>query len=225
MMVAVAAALLASCADNQKSETAEQNTVSSSDNTEIRTVECVASGDVVYIDVDYMLQNSKLYLKEGKPLEKRVADFQQKMQSTQSGWAQKEESFGTENANLENEFLELQQNYQKGLITTINAQTKEAELRKKAESMQERVLAYQSSAQSEAQALAQEEQQLGEEQMVIMNRFQTLTREAIDNLNKDKRYKMILNAVSVIDADPSLNISDLVLAEIDRLYENGALGK
>jgi Skp family chaperone for outer membrane proteins len=34
---------------------------------------------------------------------------------------------------------------------------------------------------------------------------------------------MVLNAASVIDADPSLNISSLVLQKIDELYEAGAL--
>ena len=56
-----------------------------------------------------------------------------------------------------------------------------------------------------------------------MNRFQALTRKALDEINADKRYKMILNAVSVVDADPSLNISDIVLKSVDELYEAGAL--
>jgi hypothetical protein len=34
---------------------------------------------------------------------------------------------------------------------------------------------------------------------------------------------MIVNAVSVVDADPSLNISDLVLERVNALYEAGAL--
>ena len=63
-----------------------------------------------------------------------------------------------------------------------------------------------------------EEQQLAEEQMVLMNKFQDLTRRAIAEINADGRYKMILNAVSVVDADPTLNISDLVLKKVDELY-------
>jgi hypothetical protein len=34
---------------------------------------------------------------------------------------------------------------------------------------------------------------------------------------------MIVNAVSVVDADPTLNISDLVLQKVDELYAAGAL--
>jgi outer membrane protein len=81
----------------------------------------------------------------------------------------------------------------------------------------------QSSAQSESEQLAKEEQALAEEQAVIMNRFNTLVRKALDEINADKRYKMIVDGMTVIDADPSLNISDLVLAKVDELYEAGAL--
>ena len=78
--------------------------------------------------------------------------------------------------------------------------------------------ALQSTVQTEGAALQTEEQQLAEEQMVLMNKFQDLTRRAIDEINGDKRYKMIVNAVSVVDAEPSLNISDIVLKKVDELY-------
>jgi outer membrane protein len=56
-----------------------------------------------------------------------------------------------------------------------------------------------------------------------MNRFQELARQAINTINADRRYKMIINAVSVVDADPALNISDLVLKHVDELYTAGTL--
>ena len=71
---------------------------------------------------------------------------------------------------------------------------------------------------AELLSLQQEEMQLLEEQQVLLNRFQELVKQAIADINGDKRYKMILNAVQVIDADPSLNISTLVLAKVDELY-------
>jgi outer membrane protein len=85
------------------------------------------------------------------------------------------------------------------------------------------MVSLESTVKNEGLALQTEEQQLGEEQMVLMNKFQDLTRRAINEINGDKRYKMIINAVSVVDAEPSLNISDLVLAKVDALYEGGAL--
>ena len=62
-----------------------------------------------------------------------------------------------------------------------------------------------------------------EEQQVITNRFTLLVELAVKNINADGRYKMILNKGIIVDADASLDISNLVLAEMDRLYDEGAL--
>jgi outer membrane protein len=83
--------------------------------------------------------------------------------------------------------------------------------------------ALQTTVQTEGTTLQTEEQALAEEQVVLMNRFQELARQAINEINADRRYKMIINAVSVVDADPTLNISDLVLKSVDALYEAGSL--
>jgi valyl-tRNA synthetase len=53
--------------------------------------------------------------------------------------------------------------------------------------------------------------------------FKHTLSKAISEINADRRYKMIVNAVSVVDADPTLNISDLVLQKVDELYTAGAL--
>lgn len=185
---------------------------------EVQVVECVASGDVVYIDLDYIMSASQLYASEGKALEAKVDEFQKKMLATQESLAKKEQSLAAEYNKLQGDAAKLEQDYAKGLITTLNAQQKQAELQKKGESIQTRMTALQNSMQKEGEALQKEEQALTEEQMVLMNRFQDFTRRAVDEINADGRYKMILNAVSVVDADPTLNISDLVLKAIDQLY-------
>jgi len=211
---------LASCG-GKTSDTKEEATLS--DSTEVRTVECVASGDVVYIDLDYIMASSKLFAAEGKALETKMQEFQKRATAAQEGWAKKEQSLATEYNKLQADALKLQQDYEKGLITTLNAQQKQEELQKKGDSIQTRMTALQSTVQTESQTLQAEEQALAEEQMVLMNRFQELTRKALDEINADRRYKMILNAVSVVDADPSLNISDIVLKSVDALYEAGVL--
>ena len=126
---------------------------------------------------------------------------------------------------MQNDAVKLQQDYEKGLITTLNAQQKGEELAKKEQSIQTRMNTLQSTVQKEGEQLAKDEQALAEEQLVIMNRFQELTRKALEEINADKRYKMILNATSVIDADPTLDISSLVLKKVDELYEAGALNE
>ena len=219
--ISALAMLMASCGGATSNDTKGEATLS--DSTEVRTVECVASGDVVFIDLDYIMAQSKLFAAEGKALEAKMQDFQTRAAAAQEGWAKKEQSLASEYNKLQADAEKLQHDYAKGLITSLNAQQKQEELQKKGESIQTRMTALQTTVQTEGQALQKEEQALGEEQMVLMNRFQELTRKALDQINADKRYKMILNAVSVVDADPSLNISDIVLKSVDELYEAGAL--
>lgn len=206
-------AMLVACGGNETKEAAVETEAQ-----EGAAVECVASGDVVFMDLDYMMATSALYAKEGKSLEDKVAAFQTKMTTSQESLAKKEQNLAAEYSKLEKDAAKLQEDYQKGLITTLNAQQKQQELQEKGAKIQTRVNNLQATAQSEAQTLQAEEQALAEEQMVLMNKFQDLTRRAIAEINADGRYKMILNAVSVVDADPSLNISDLVLKKIDELY-------
>ena len=217
-----AVAMLGACNNAEKAQ--EKNGEATvSDTTEVRTVECVASGDVVYIDLDYMLASSKLYAAEGKALETKMQEFQQKAVSTQESWSKKEQNLAAEYNKLQQDAMKLQQDYEKGLITTLNAQQKGEELAQKEQSIQTRMNNLQNSVQKESEELAKQEQELAEEQMVIMNRFQELTRMALEEINADKRYKMIINAASVIDADPTLNISSLVLKKVDELYEADTL--
>ena len=218
-----AVAMLSACNDAEKADAKSSEAIATETTEEVAAVECVASGDVVYIDLDYMMASSKLYAAEGKALETKVQEFQTRAASTQEGWTKKEQSLANEYTKLQNDAAKLQQDYEKGLITTLNAQQKGQELAEKEQSIQSRINSFQTSVQKESEALAKEEQALAEEQIVIMNRFQELTNKALKEINADKRYKMILNAVSVVDADPSLNISSLVLEKVDELYAAGAL--
>ena len=210
-----ASAALTACVGTQNNE---QAVVAEGENTEVAAVEAVTSGDVVFIDLEYIMASSKLYAAEGKVIEEKMQAFEQKMITAQEGWAKKEQGLAAEYNKLQNDAAKLQEEYAKGLITTLNAQKKQEELQRKGESIQSRMNAFQTAVQTETVTLQGEEQQLAEEQMVLMNKFQDLSRRAINELNADKRYKMIVNAVSVVDADPSLNISDIVLKRVDELY-------
>lgn len=150
----------------------------------------VKSSDIAYIQVEAVLAESDLYKKEG-------AALQEKTQKAQNSWAQREK-------NLQAEAAKLQEKYQKGLITTNDAQAQQ-------ESIQRRVAAYQSSAQKEARAL-------DEENFVFTNRAQDLLQRAVDEINADRRYKLIINASALIDADTTLNITPAVLAKVNELY-------
>ena len=150
----------------------------------------IGSSDIAYVQVEAVLAQCDLFLNEGKAL-------QEKTQKAQNSWAQKEQ-------NLQSEAAQLQEKYQKGLITTNDAQAQQ-------QSIEKRVAAYQSSAQKEAQAL-------DEENFVFTNRAQDLLHRAVQDINAGKKYKLIINSTALIDADTTLNITPAVLAKVNELY-------
>lgn len=177
----VAALSFASC-DNKTATPAAEG--------EAAATETVTGGDVAYVRVEYVLAESEIYKTEGVAL-------QEKTQKAQNSWAQKEQ-------NLQYEAVQLQEKYQKGLITTADAQ-------KQQESIEKKISNYQTSAQKEAETL-------DEENYVFSNRTQDLILRAIQSINADKKYKMVVNSTALLDADPSLDISDAVLAKVNELY-------
>lgn len=150
----------------------------------------VLSSDIAYVQVDAVLAQSELYKNEGVAL-------QEKTEKAQKSWAQREK-------NLQAEAAQLQEKYEKGLITSRDAQAQQ-------ESIQKKVASYQTNAQKEAQTL-------DEENYVFTNRAQDLLHRAVQEINADKKYKLIVNATALIDADSTLNITPAVLAKVNELY-------
>ena len=118
--------------------------------------------------------------------------------------AKTEEKFAKKDPNIQKEMQQLAERYQKGLITTRDAQAKEQELQKRAAALQEQ-------AQKEVPALQEEE-------MVLNNRVNDLIKRAIQTINADKRYKLVVNTTALLDADESLNITKQVLDKVNELY-------
>ena len=117
----------------------------------------IGSSDIAYVQVEAVLAQCDLFLNEGKAL-------QEKTEKAQKSWAQREQS-------LQAEAAQLQEKYQKGLITTRDAQAQQ-------ESIQQRVASYQNNAQKEAQTL-------DEENYVFTNRAQDLLQRAVQEINAD----------------------------------------
>ena len=157
---------------------------------EAAELQSVTGGDIASVRAEYVIAESEIYKTEGVAL-------QEKTQKAQNSWAQKEQ-------NLQYEATQLQEKYQKGLITTADAQKQQTAIEKK-------ITNYQTSAQKEAETL-------DEENYVFTNRTQDLVLRAIQAINADKKYKMIVNSSALLDADPSLDISDAVLAKVNELY-------
>ena len=177
----LAAALVLTACGTKTTETSAEAAA-----TETATAQQVGTGDIAYVQVEAVLAQCDLFLTEGKAL-------QEKTEKAQKSWAQREQ-------NLQAEAAQLQEKYQKGLITTRDAQATQ-------ESIQKRVASYQANAQKEAQSL-------DEENYVFTNRAQDLLHRAVQEINADKRYKLIVNASALIDAD----ITAAVLAKVNELY-------
>ena len=150
----------------------------------------IVSSDIAYVQVEAVLAQCDLYQTEGVAL-------QEKTQKAQKSWAQREK-------NLQAEASQLQEKYEKGLITSRDAQAQQ-------ESIQTKVASYQANAQKEAQTL-------DEENFVFSNRAQDLLQRAVREINADGKYKLIINASALIDADTTLNITPAVLAKVNELY-------
>ena len=150
----------------------------------------VVSSDIAYVQVEAVLAQCDLYKTEGVAL-------QEKTEKAQKSWAQREKG-------LQAEAAQLQEKYQKGLITSRDAQSQQESIQKRAES-------YQANAQKEAQTL-------DEENYVFTNRAQDLLHRAVQEINSGKKYKLIINASALIDADSTLNITPAVLAKVNELY-------
>ena len=176
-----AALLLADCGSNnaEQAQTATET-----------APQQVVSSDIAYVQVEAVLAQCDLYQTEGVAL-------QEKTQKAQKSWAQREK-------NLQAEAAQLQEKYEKGLITSRDAQAQQ-------ESIQKKVASYQANAQKEAQTL-------DEENFVFSNRAQDLLQRAVKEINADGKYKLIINASALIDADTTLNITPAVLAKVNELY-------
>ena len=174
-----AVAMMTSCKEAANNQTEENGTVA----TEV-------VGDLAFVNTDLVFAESEIFKSEGMALK-------EKTEKAQQSWARKEQK-------LQNEAAQLQEKYQKALITTRDAQAKQEELEKRAATLQ-------SSVQKEAQAL-------DEENYVFTNRMNDLLMRAVQEVNADKKYKMIVNASALLDADMALDITETVLAKVNELY-------
>ena len=180
--VLAAALVMTACGTKTTEQTAQT--------AQTETTARVGASDIAYVQVEAVLAQCDLFLTEGKAL-------QEKTEKAQKSWAQRAQ-------NLQAEVAQLQEKFQKGLITSRDAQAQQ-------ESLQKRAASYQNNAQKEAQSL-------DEENYVFTNRAQDLLNRAVQQINADRKYKLIINASALIDADTTLNITPAVLQKVNELY-------
>ena len=180
--VLAAALVMTACGTKTTEQTAQT--------AQTETTARVGASDIAYVQVEAVLAQCDLFMTEGKAL-------QEKTEKAQKSWVQREQ-------NLQAEVAQLQEKFQKGLITSRDAQAQQ-------ESLQKRAASYQNNAQKEAQSL-------DEENYVFTNRAQDLLNRAVQQINADRKYKLIINASALIDADTTLNITPAVLQKVNELY-------
>ena len=185
-IVALAALAFVGCNENKSADNAAEAT----NNTEAQVAVTTTASDIAVVDVIYVVNESEIAKTEGVALRNKIAKA--------------EEKFAKKDQDLQKEMQQLAEKYQKGLITTRDAQAKEQELQKRAVSMQT--------------AAQKEGKELEEENIVFQNRVNDLLMRAIQELNADKQYKMIVQSSALLDADESLNLTEKVLAKVNELY-------
>lgn len=155
-----------------------------------KSVEVVAEADFAYVNVEYVISQSEIFKTEGEALRAKTEKAQQRLTNREQ--------------ELQNKMQKLAEKYQKGLITTRDAQQQERQL-------QDEAAKFQTSAQKKIQ-------ELEEENVVLQNRINDFVMRAVQAVNSNKQYKMIIQSSALLDADEAYNLSEKVLAEVNALY-------
>ena len=150
-------------------------------------------GKIVYIDLDRILMEYDMANDLRSVVETKVQNIQAEI--------------NRRGQKLEKQVAEYQEKIQKGLMTRSVAEIQ-------GQKLQQEELDFNNYA-------AQKQQEMAEEQMVMMNQIGDAIKTYLDKFNEEKKFAMILTSqggTPVITADPSLNITDAVIAGLNAEY-------
>lgn len=152
------------------------------------------SGDIVYINLDTLVNQYDMYNDLRTELESKVSAI--------------ENDLNKKGRALENDMKSFQEKMQKGLLT-----------RSQMETMQNDLMARD----QELRNLSQQKQmELAKEESVMYNRVMDAIRTYVDNYNKDKQFSLILTTTaatnSIISGDQGLNITTEVINGLNQEY-------
>ena len=185
LVLAVAALYVLHFTGNNKTE----NTASTEDS---RIT--AGSGDIVYINLDTLVNQYDMYNDLRTELEGKVSAI--------------ENDLNKKGRALENDMKSFQEKYQKGLLTRSQMETMQNELMTRDQ---------------ELRNLTQQKQmELAEEESVMYNRVMDAIKTYVDNYNKEKQYSLILTTTvttnSVISGDQGRNITGEILDGLNQEY-------
>lgn len=166
--------------------------ISSADASDSTSVAKATSG-IVYVDLDRIVQEYDMASDLGAVVETKVKNIQDEV--------------NRRGKQLENEMMDFQNKINKGLITRSVAEVQGQDLQEKQAKFNEYA--------------NQKNNEVIEEQTVMMNQIADAIQTFMAKYNQEKKYTMILtnqSGVPVITADPSLDITDDVIARLNEEY-------
>lgn len=192
-LFAFAATMILAASCSPKSEAS--STSSANDSTSTCADGQAYNGKIAFIRMDSLMSAYGLFIDLNDEFNQKQAKAQNELTAKGRG--------------LEREMMDYQDKAQKGLITRYQASTIEEGLQKK----QQDIAAYRD------RILGQ----LSEEQNVMSAKVSKVILDYLNELNKEKKYSLILQTMGgnpVIIADPSLDITNDVLLELNSRYQD-----
>ena len=153
----------------------------------------MATSGIVYVNLDRIVQEYDMASDLGAVVETKVKNIQDEV--------------NRRGKQLENELVDFQNKINKGLITRSVAEVQGQDLQQKQAQFNEYA--------------NQKNNEVIEEQTVMMNQIADAIQTFMAKYNQEKKYTMILtnqSGVPVITADPSLDITDDVIAKLNEEY-------
>lgn len=189
LFIATAALLLVSCGQSSSTATGTLAT----DSTTIGTPDSY-NGKIAFIRMDSLRNGYGMFIDESD-------EFGKKSQKAETELASRGRA-------LQQEAIDLNDKMQKGLVTRYQAETTGKTLQKKEQDL----MAYRDRKSNE----------LAEEQAVLSAKIAKTVLDYLKEYNLTHKYSMIIQtegSMPVVLADPSLDITADVLAELNRRYE------
>lgn len=188
-ILSVVALVTVGCNKNRNAANGGAQAAGTSDSSGV----AITSGDIAYINIDTLISHYAMYTDLRAAYEEKVKKA--------------ETEVNAKGRSLENGMRDYQNKVEKGLVTRAQAQTMEENLNKQQQSF----LQHRDKVMGE----------LGEEEQVLMNQIHYSIMEYVKAFNSDFRFKMILSTTSggpVVNADPSLDITAVILEGINKEY-------
>lgn len=171
--------------------TADKEGKSVEESTETTAV--AAKGDIVYVDLDRILQEYDMANDLRSVVETKVQNIQAEV--------------NRRGKKLEKDVADFQEKINKGLMTRSVAEVQSQKLQQQEQEFNTYA--------------GQKQNEINEEQVVMMNQLADAIKTYLDKYNEEKQYAMILTntgGAPVITADTTLDITDEVLVGLNEEY-------